>query len=42
MIHPRAPIRRFDIFAEYHRVERMGQGFYNQVFAPAIRQAWKP
>lgn len=31
MIHPRAPIRRFDIFTEYHRVEPMGQDFYDQV-----------
>ncbi len=26
MIRPRLPIRRFDVFAEYHRLDRMQQG----------------
>ncbi len=26
MARPRQPIRRFDVFAEYHRLERMQQG----------------
>ena len=26
MVRPRQPIRRFDVFAEYHRLDRMQQG----------------
>jgi hypothetical protein len=26
MLRPRKPIRRFDVFAEYHRVDRVRQG----------------
>jgi hypothetical protein len=26
MVRPRQPIRRFEVFAEYHRLDRMQQG----------------
>ncbi len=26
MVHPRQPIRRFDVIAEYHRLDRLQQG----------------
>jgi hypothetical protein len=26
MVRPRQPIRRFDVFAEYHRLDRLQQG----------------
>lgn len=38
---PKAQLRRFDVFAEFHRLqnERMGTTFYRTVFSPAIEEA---